>query len=101
MCWADLHELETSFEEECKKYTGKNIPSGNGRTKWLYNLGLIKLILKYNKRNKYKTKPQRVDKTIHHSIVNRGREYKDMGCSVCCYLQREETKLHVGTQNDE
>ena len=52
LCWADLHELETSFEEECKKYTGKNIPSGNGRTKWSYYLGLIKLILKYNKRNK-------------------------------------------------
>ena len=24
-----------------------------------------------------------------------------MRCSVCYYLQREETKLHVGTQNDE
>ena len=73
----------------------------NGRIKWSYNLGLIKLILKYNKRNKRKTKPQWVDKTIHHLIVNRGREYKDMRCSVCYYLQREETKLHVGTQNDE
>ena len=48
-----------------------------------------------------KTKSQRADKTIHHSIVNRGREYKDMRCSVCYYLQREETKLHVGTRNDE
>ena len=47
MCWKDLNDIKDDFEDICFKYIGGIHPSGMGYIKWVFNLGLIKLMLKY------------------------------------------------------
>ena len=39
------------------------------------------------------------NETIHYSIANRGKAYKDMKYEVCLYLKRQQKKHHCTIQS--
>ena len=92
LCLVDLHKLTDGSEYECKKWASNG--TGNGKVNWVFNIGLIKSMLAHissftlaNKisRNWQGGAGDGDNDTLEHTIVDRGRKYKNMRCAVCIH----------------
>ena len=92
LCWADLHKLKDGSEVQCKQWASNGI--GNGKVNWAFNIGLIKGMLahisSFTRANEIARNRRGTigDELLEHTIVNRGRKYKNVRCAVCTHERR-------------